>query len=94
MTLARDLGNGPHRPFGSALRGDNAGLVERFPRIGRTIKPQSAGPCGVCGERRWFCECEDDLGDCPSGTAPLSKPEPASRLGPDGRVSHIAVKRG
>jgi hypothetical protein len=58
MTLARDLGNGPHRPFGSALRGDNAGMVERCPRIGRTIKPQSAGPCGVCGERRWFCECE------------------------------------
>jgi hypothetical protein len=62
MTLARDLGNGPHRPFGSALRGEksNAGMVERCPRIGRTVKPQAAGPCKVCGERRFFCECEDE----------------------------------
>lgn len=58
--LARDLGDGPHRPFGSALRGAG-GHVERCPVIGRTIKPQAAGPCKVCGERRWFCECEDEL---------------------------------
>jgi hypothetical protein len=72
MTLARDLGNGPHRPFGSALRAGNAGLVERCPRIGRTIKPQSAGPCGVCGERRWFCECGDaaDAADAQPPSSP------------------------
>jgi hypothetical protein len=40
-------------------------LVERDPiipppLIGRTAKPRSAGPCKVCGERRFFCECEDE----------------------------------
>jgi hypothetical protein len=59
--LARDLGDGPHRPFGSALGGKHAGQLERLPRIGRTVKPRAAGPCKVCGERRFFCEHE--LGD-------------------------------
>lgn len=58
MTLARDLGDGPHRPFGSALRTGDGAMVERLPRIGRTVKPRSVGPCKVCGERNFFCECE------------------------------------
>lgn len=59
--LARDLGDGPHRPFGSALIDNKyAGTVERCPRIGRTVKPLAAGACKVCGERRFFCECEDE----------------------------------
>lgn len=40
-------------------------LVERDPikappLVGRTVKPRFLGPCRVCGERRWFCECEDE----------------------------------
>ena len=40
-------------------------LVERDPikappLVGRTVKPRFLGPCKVCGERRWFCECEDE----------------------------------
>lgn len=46
------------RPFGSALVGTHAGIVERAPRIGRTVKPRAAGACKVCGERRWWCEHE------------------------------------
>lgn len=25
----------------------------------RPIKPSFVGPCKVCGERRFFCDCED-----------------------------------
>ena len=48
----------PLRRFGSALGGKYAGILERAPRIGRTVKPRAAGPCKVCGERRWWCEHE------------------------------------
>lgn len=57
MTLARDLGTGPRRPFGSALK-PNRG--EPIQLIGRTVKPRSVGPCRVCGERNFFCDCEDE----------------------------------
>ena len=50
----------PARPFGSALGGEYAGKFEPLPRIGRTVKPRAAGPCQVCGERRFFCDCEDE----------------------------------
>lgn len=57
---ARDLGDGPHRPFGSALQGVHGNDPLKAPElIGRTVKPRSAGPCGVCGERRFFCDCDD-----------------------------------
>jgi hypothetical protein len=49
------------RPFGSALRDGPGAIVERCPRIGRTVKPRAAGPCKVCGERRFFCDCEEEL---------------------------------
>lgn len=58
--LARDLGDGPHRPFGSALSKGDGAIVERCPRIGRTVKPRAAGPCPICSETRWFCDCEGD----------------------------------
>jgi hypothetical protein len=60
MTLARDLGDGPHRPFGSALKGLHGNdALATPPLIGRTVKPQAAGPCKLCGERRFFCDCEE-----------------------------------
>lgn len=58
MTIARDLGTGPHKPFGSALPPHAGGKAPPIPRVGRTVKPRSLGPCKVCGERRFFCECE------------------------------------
>lgn len=59
--LARDLGDGPHRPFGSALKGisHGAGTVEQCPRIGATRRLRSEPPCPACGNRSaWRCECE------------------------------------
>jgi hypothetical protein len=49
--LARDLGNGPHKPFGSALIGGDGGHVERCPRIGPTRRLMSEPPCPVCGNK-------------------------------------------
>lgn len=60
---SRDLGDGPHRPFGSALVGGAGGHVERCPRIGPTARLQSEPPCSVCGNRsawRCLCECEEE----------------------------------
>lgn len=51
------------RPFGSALASQYAGTVERCHRIGRTIKPRAAGPCKLCGERRFFCDCDNGEGE-------------------------------
>jgi hypothetical protein len=53
----------PSRPFGAALGGKHAGQLEPLPRIGRTIKPRAAGPCKVCGERRFFCDCDNGEGE-------------------------------
>jgi hypothetical protein len=58
LVTSADLGDGPHRPFGSALIGGDGGHASPLPRIGRTIKPKAAGPCKVCGERKYFCGCE------------------------------------
>lgn len=50
----------PSKPFGAALGGGKySGVVERPPIIGRTVKPRAAGACAVCGERRWFCDCDN-----------------------------------
>jgi hypothetical protein len=58
--LARDLGNGPFKPFGSALIGGDGGHVERCPRIGPTRRLMSEPPCPVCGNKSaWRCDCED-----------------------------------
>lgn len=55
-----DLGNGPHHAFGSALGGKHgANPLAPPPLIGRTVKPRAAGPCSVCGERRFFCDCDN-----------------------------------
>jgi hypothetical protein len=57
--LARDLGDGPHKAFGSALGGKHAGQVERLPRIGRTRRLMSEPPCQSCGNKSaWRCDCE------------------------------------
>lgn len=62
--LARDLGDGPHRPFGSALKGLHGNdPLAAPPRIGRTVKPRAAGACKVCGERRFFCGCDNGDGE-------------------------------
>jgi hypothetical protein len=59
--LARDLGNGPHKPFGSALIGGDGGHVERCPRIGPTRRLMSEPPCSTCGNKSaWRCDCEDE----------------------------------
>jgi hypothetical protein len=61
--LARDLGDGPHRPFGSALQSGKygAGHVERPPIIGRTRRLRSEPPCPSCGNKSaWRCECEEE----------------------------------
>lgn len=51
----------PSRPFGAALGGKHgANPLATPPLVGRTVKPRAAGPCKVCGERRYFCECEDE----------------------------------
>ena len=81
--LARDLGDGPHRPFGSALGNRYVGRVERPPIIGRTIKPRAAGPCKVCGERRFFCEHE--LSDYHNSTRGASAVQETARGYSDGK---------
>lgn len=63
MTLARDIGNGPHRPFGSALR---EGLQERietpFLVTERPQRLRNSPPCPTCGHAgKYFCECEEVL---------------------------------
>jgi hypothetical protein len=35
--------------------------IKAPPLIGRTVKPSFLGPCKQCGERRFFCGCEDEL---------------------------------
>lgn len=62
--LARDLGDGPHRPFGAALGGKYAGNLEPLPRIGRTRRLRSEPPCSICGNRSaWRCDCDCETGD-------------------------------
>lgn len=58
--LARDLGSGPHRPWGAALSPRLRGEIEQLPPIGRTAKLRSLGACKVCGEHNWICDCEDE----------------------------------
>lgn len=56
--LARDLGNGPHRAFGSALDARTDQRIETPELITeRLIRPRSMGPCKLCGERRFICDC-------------------------------------
>jgi hypothetical protein len=63
MTLARELGNGPHRPFGSALR---IGLQERLVTPERVIERprrlRNSPPCPSCGDAGpFYCDCEEEI---------------------------------
>lgn len=61
MTLSRDLGNGPHKPFGSALPADVEKRLEPPSLI--TVRPyklRGSPPCPECGNRGPYqCECEE-----------------------------------
>jgi hypothetical protein len=62
MTLARDIGIGPNKPFGGAL---NRQQREPIPLITeRPRRPDIAGfgRCKHCGSRYFGC-CEKDLED-------------------------------
>lgn len=60
MTTARDLGTGPHKPFGSALRRG----VSVSPITERPVRLQAInnGRCPECGSRFYGCghDPEDD----------------------------------
>ncbi len=62
MTRSRDLGDGPHRPWGAALAKPLPELVAERPR--RFTNPALRGPpCPVCGDDGEFycgCECEEE----------------------------------
>jgi len=59
MTLARDIGDGPHKPFGSALPAKVDGRIAELSRlVERPIRPRSLGPCPECGDRFFGCDCE------------------------------------
>lgn len=59
MTLARDLGNGPRRAFGSALPRRHSDDPLRTPALStvRAIRPRAInkGRCLVCGDRFFGC---------------------------------------
>ncbi len=68
MTRSRDLGDGPHRAWGSALTGRDGidplatpPLITEFPRR-MTRKEFRGPPCPVCGEDGpHFCGCEEEV---------------------------------
>jgi hypothetical protein len=71
-----DLGDGPHRSFGAALEPKTDGrLVTPELITERLIRPRSMGPCKLCGERRWICDCDDSTFSREAGA---SKKPPAS----------------
>jgi hypothetical protein len=58
--MSRDLGSGPHRAFGSALPPRYRDKLETPPLITeRPRKLQSSPPCEQCGERIFYCDCEE-----------------------------------
>lgn len=61
--MARDLGSGPMRPFGSALKGKHGTEPLSLPLITeRPIRPRSIndGRCPQCGDRYFGCGCEPE----------------------------------
>ncbi len=58
MTRSRDLGDGPHRPWGSALAKPPLEIITERPR--RFTNPALRGPpCPVCGDDgEFYCDCE------------------------------------
>jgi hypothetical protein len=60
MTLARDLGNGPRRAFGSALAPSINRRIEVPERITERPRRLNSDPgCDICGERIFYCDCEE-----------------------------------
>lgn len=61
IVRACDLGDGPHRPFGSALQGIHSVDPLKAPElVGRTRRLRSEPPCPSCGNKSaWRCNCED-----------------------------------
>jgi hypothetical protein len=61
MTRSCDLGSGPHRPFGAALRPALRGIIETPAFITeRPLRLRGSPPCPVCGEARFYCHHEGD----------------------------------